>query len=78
MCMLILSIVPTGKERSKSMQLSFPRMCAEGALTHSNAGYKRTTLYDRVEETLQQCPPIRPPVFPAPQGSGQGSSVKHA
>ncbi|KAH9177696.1 hypothetical protein EDB89DRAFT_1430657 [Lactarius sanguifluus] len=33
----------------------------------------RAALYDHVEETLEHCPPVKPPVFPAPQGSNPGT-----
>ncbi|KAH9975468.1 hypothetical protein BGW80DRAFT_1297247 [Lactifluus volemus] len=38
-------------------------------ITHKR---KRTALFNRVEETLRQCPPVRPPVFSAPQNLKQG------
>ncbi|KAI0254514.1 hypothetical protein BJV78DRAFT_1184763 [Lactifluus subvellereus] len=45
--------------------------------TNKARKYKRTALYDRVEATLQQCPPIGLPVFPAPEGRGPGTPAIH-
>ncbi|KAI9441322.1 hypothetical protein H4582DRAFT_1931829 [Lactarius indigo] len=33
----------------------------------------RAALYDHVEETLEHCPPVKPPVYPAPQGSNSNT-----
>jgi len=79
LCLLVSVVLYAGASQPHAIWISCTSIAA-GILIWSifpttNHHHKRSraALYDHVEETLEHCPPVKPPVFPASHGSVSGT-----
>lgn len=78
LCLLLSVVLFAGASQPHAVWLSCTSIAAGmlvWSVTPTINPHKRSrvALYDHVEETLELCPPVNPPVFPASHGSNLGT-----